>query len=128
LYEMSPDFSDEAGEPLVMESTLPVAHAHPKRMTINTVYLDVERGVGTGQGDAQDIDPEIELAWSKDGGHTFSTPRYLKLGQQGQRRRLPRTHKLGQAGDAGFVFRLRCSAKVARAIYGMSADAETDAL
>jgi len=126
LYEMSPDFADEAGAPLVLDMTMPPVHAHPKRLTVNTMYVDAERGVGTGQGTAPNIDPEIVLSWSKDGGHSFTGSRPLKLGQQGQRRRLLRTHRLGQAGDAGFVFRLQCSAKVARAIYGMSAEVETD--
>jgi hypothetical protein len=47
--------------------------------------VGLERGVGTGQGDAQDIDPEIALEWSLDGGATFGGSRLIKLGQQGKR-------------------------------------------
>ena len=126
LYEMSQDFKDEAGDPLVFSVTLPPVTAYPYPVSISALYIDVERGVGTGQGEAQDIDPEIMVEWSKDGGATWVGPRVLKIGQQGKRLTRVVARRLGQS-LLGFTFRLSCSAKVSRAIYGVYAEIEKDA-
>lgn len=127
LYEMSASFHDEAGDPLVMSVTLPPVHAFPHRLTFNALYFDAERGVGTGQGAAHDIDPELMVEWSDDGGATFRHQRTLRLGQLGKRMTRVTTHRLGQCGRDGRVFRLSCSARVARALYQVMADVEKDA-
>lgn len=127
LYEMGPEFADEAGSPLVMSLTLPPVHAFPKLLTFNALFIDCQQGVGTGQGDAQDIDPELMLEVSRDGGATFTTQRTIKLGQQGQNLIRTKTYRLGQAPEDGYTFRLSCSAKVARAFYGLMADVESEA-
>lgn len=126
LYEMGPQFFADAGEPLVMQATLPPLLAPGKRITIHRAWWDCERGVGTGQGDAQDIDPEIMVEWSLDGGATFGGARKIKLGQQGKRTNELEVRRLGQCKGLGFVFRLTCSAKVARAIYQGQAEIDVN--
>lgn len=127
LFEMSPEFFDDAGDPLVSTVVLPPVHGFPFRLQHNALYIDCEKGVGTGQGEPQDIDPEMMLAWSHDGGETYGGERVLKLGQQGRNLTRIRTFRLGQAPQDGRVYRLSWSAKVARALYGISADIEKDA-
>ena len=124
LYEMSPEFGDEAGEPLIASTTLPPVHTFPEPITVHAVHIDCERGVGTGQGETQDVDPEIMLEVSRDGGNTFSTERRLKIGEQGNRVLRVKSHRFGQSESDGFTFRVSCSAKVVRALYGMSAEVE----
>lgn len=127
LYEMSATFGDEAGSPLVVDITLPPVHSYPSRITVHSVHMDVEKGVGLGQGATQDIDPELVLLWSRDGGHTFTAQRTMSMGQQGKRVDELVTYRLGQSKEDGFVFRLQCSAKVARAFYQMMAQVEKEA-
>ena len=122
LYEMSADFYDEAGTALVSEIILPPVHAFPYPLIFNAIYIDVQAGVGTGQGDDQDVDPEIMISWSEDGGETFGNERRLKLGQQGKTTTRVRAYRLGTSKEDGRVFKLSMSAKVARAIYGISVD------
>jgi hypothetical protein len=126
VYEMSQDFKTEASSPLVFSVTLPPVSAYPHPLTLDALYIDVERGVGSGQGNAQDIDPEIMLEWSKDGGATWNGPRMLKIGKQGKRLTRVTARRLGQS-LLGFTLRISCSAKVARAIYGVYAEIEKDA-
>lgn len=126
LYEMSQQFSDEDGDPLVFSVTLPPVSAYPHLLTLDALHIDVERGVGSGQGNSQDIDPEIMLEWSKDGGATWNGPRALKIGQQGKRLKRVTTWRLGQS-LLGFTLRISCSAKVSRALYGVYAKIEKDA-
>lgn len=126
LYEMSQTYKDEAGDPLIFSVTLPAVSAYPHPITLDALYVDVERGVGTGQGDAQDIDPEIMVEWSVDGGATWNGPRALKIGQQGKRLTRVNSFRFGQS-LLGFMLRLSCSAKVSRALYGVYADVTKDA-
>ena len=122
IYEMSADFFDEAGDPLVSELTMPPVHAFPSPLVFNAMYIDVQRGVGTGVGATEDVDPELMVSWSEDGGETFAGERVLKLGQMGKTTTKVRAFRLGRSGENGRVFRISCSAKVARALYGVSVD------
>ena len=88
---------------------------------------DVEKGVGTGQGEPQDIDPHCMVELSRDGGTTFSTQRMLSLGRQGARMTRVRTRRLGQYGQDGCVIAFSWSGKFARAMYAAAADVTKDA-
>lgn len=124
LYEMGPEFGDEAGEPLIMSTTLPPVTAYPAELVFNSVYLDAEKGVGLTTGNAADVDPVLMLEWSDDGGYTFHGQRFLRLGRQGKRIDALKTYRLGRTKEDGRVFRVSCSAKVVRALYQMTADVE----
>lgn len=126
LYEMSASFSDEAGNPLKLSVTLPPVHAYPARLTFNAVHLDVEKGVGVGVGATEDVDPEMVLRVSRDGGYTFATERRLFIGRQGQRTQRIRTHRLGQATPDGLVFQIEAPTRTVRALYQMQADVERE--
>lgn len=126
LYEMGPQFFDDASKPLVMQATLSPLVVPGRKITVNRVWMDVERGVGTGDGAAADVDPEILVSWSLDGGATFSANRVVKLGQQGRRTNELELYRLGQCKGLGFVFRFTMSAKVAKALYQAQAEIEVD--
>lgn len=126
LYEMGPQFFSNADAPLVMEMTMAPLVVPTKRITVHRAWWDMERGVGTGQDEPQDIDPEAVVSWSLDGGHTFTAERTIKLGQQGQRTRELVLNRLGQCKGQGFVFRLQCSARIARAVYQGQAEITVD--
>lgn len=128
LYEMDASFPDESGTELVSQITLPPVHAFPYPLTFNALYVDVEKGVGLYDGATQDVDPELMLEWSRDGGATFAGWRTLSLGKLGKALTRVRTRRIGQAGQDGLTFRLSWSARVARALYGVSADVERDAV
>lgn len=126
LYEMGPQFLDDAGQPLVLETVLPPLVLPGKKITVHRAWWDWERGVGTGQGDDADVDPEVMIQWSLDGGATFSGNRTVKLGAQGRRTNDLEIRRLGQCKGQGFVFKLTCSAKVAKAIYQGQAEITVD--
>jgi hypothetical protein len=124
IYEMSDTFGDEAGDPLIMTVIPPAVHAFPYRLAMHAAYIDIEAGVGTDADstETQDVEPELMLSWSDDGGATFGSTRNLSLGRAGQRRKRVKCFKLGTTGEDGRVFKLSCSAKVARAMYGLTLD------
>lgn len=47
LYEMSSDYLDEAGEPLVMKIGFPPTHAFPARVIFDAMFVDIVAGKGT---------------------------------------------------------------------------------
>lgn len=69
-----------------------------KRTAQHNLQLDLETGVGLNLG--QGSDPEVMLRWSDDGGHTWSSEHWNKIGKIGQYgkrviwRRLGMTDKL----------------------------------
>lgn len=69
-----------------------------KRTAQHSLQLDIEAGVGLNDG--QGSDPEVMLRWSDDGGHTWSSEHWNKIGKIGQYgkrviwRRLGMTEKL----------------------------------
>lgn len=124
LYEMSAEFTDEAGDPLVSEIIIPPVHAFPARLRHNTLYIDMQRGVGTGTGEVDEIAPVVMVSWSEDGGETFGNERQLQLGEQGKNLIRVRTHRLGIAPENGRVYKLSVSAKVRRGFYGLTIEAD----
>ena len=51
-------------------------------MFYSNLQIDCETGLGlsTGQGS----DPQLQISWSKDGGHSFTVARWTSLGKQGE--------------------------------------------
>ena len=67
--------------------------------------IELECNPGSASGD---LDPQIEVRSSRDGGHTFGMYRTASLGAQGERRKRPRWRRFGffDAPGALFDFRL----------------------
>ena len=114
IFEASLDAYDDDGEPIVRTATSAPMHGNGKRMTVGTVEVEVESGVGltTGQGS----DPQLVLDWSDDGGRTFSNYLSRSMGAIGatkQRVRFTRTGSFRQR-----VWRIRVSDPVKSIIIG----------
>ncbi len=56
------------------------------------------------------------LAWSVDGGNTWSGNRHLPLGKSGKYKTRVHAYRLGRFADKGVAFRIRVSDPVPRAI------------
>lgn len=124
LYDMSPNYFDDAGVALVSEAVLPTVNAFPYRLTFNEVFFDIQNGVGLVNGSPQDIDPEMMFSLSRDGGATFGKQKFLKVGKAGRNITRVREQQLGQFGEDGVVFKVSFSSKTARAIYQAGADVD----
>lgn len=80
IYEMSLDFGTDDGTPIRRVRRCPHLNSLRQWIFYQEFTLDIETG------NALDVtaDPGMTLAWSKDGGHTFSPPRSRSFGLQGQ--------------------------------------------
>lgn len=123
LYVMSSDAYDEAGDELVMRVQLPAVHAFPDAVTFDALDIDVVPGLGAhpGTGAAQDVDPEIMVRWSDDGGISWGGERRVSTGRMGETVKRVRTTRLGTCRQIGRTFEISASTKTAKGLLGVSA-------
>lgn len=120
IYKLDLDTYTENGETIISEAVSITNFNNTNRTIINRFRLDAEVGVGltTGQGS----DPEIMMQWSKDGGKTYSSELWRKLGKIGKYNTRVVWRRLGLARN--IVFKLRISDPVKRAIFQPFVDIE----
>jgi hypothetical protein len=126
LYKMKTDVYDEGGQPLVAVRTTSVIRKNQNRITVDSVQVLTEPGVGLVTGDPEDVNPMMLFSWSRDGGRTWSAEADspLSLGTIGETTETPTIYQLGQG--VNWVFRAKISAKVKRVILGAFAEFEQD--
>lgn len=121
LYEIDMDTTLEGSDLMVITMrSLPMG-ASPDRAIVFTAELDLITGRASLTGTVPQTDPFCELKYSDDGGATWSMPRQLELGEQGQYSRRCRTHRLGRTGAKwGRVWELKCSDPHVRSLKKMT--------
>jgi hypothetical protein len=85
---------------------LPTGQNNLKRTAHHSLQLDCETGVGLNIG--QGSDPEVMLRWSDDGGHTWSSEHWKKMG------------KIGEYGYRTLWRRLGMTTKIRDRVYEVS--------
>lgn len=96
VYQMSLDFFDDNGDPLVKKRISPYISAEKALITHAQFELDMEVGIGavTGQG----VDPQVMMRYS-DNGRTFSSELWRTIGALGDYNTRVKWNKLGRARD-----------------------------
>ncbi len=122
IYEMRSDVYEDNGLPLVSMRTS--QHLFDRKgmenIFIRRLTLDMETGVGDGGLALQTgMDPQAALAWSDDGGHTWSNEYIASMGAAGRYRTRVIWRRLGYARDR--IFRVTISDPVKRILIGADA-------
>lgn len=97
IYQMSLDFFDDDGDPLVKKRISPHIDEEKRLITHAQFELDMEVGVGTVNGQGED--PQIWMQYSDDGGHTWSNKLFRTLGALGNFFTRVKWNKLGKSRD-----------------------------
>ena len=123
LYEWDIDTYTDAGDTIVRVRDTGPLHgellgAAGKRVEMDRFELIMETGVGLVSG--QGSDPVVMLQVSDDGGKTFSTERWGKVGKLGQYKWKIEWHALGSFFER--IVRLKMSDPVFFSIHSASAD------
>jgi len=116
VYEQDLETYDLAGDALVAERTSPFLHTDRKLLYHSVFELDIQAGVGLDGGLVPGTEPEAMLAWSDDGGHTWSHEHWVSLGAAGQYLTRALWRRLGRSRQR--VYRVRIADPVKRAIIG----------
>ena len=114
IYEMGSEFGTDDGDPIVSIRVAP--HLFDKQglenLFIYRMQIDAEMGVGDGEGS----DPQVELSFSDDGGHTYGNPYPASLGKQGEYKKELTWRRLGYTRNG--VVKLQISDTCKRVILG----------
>lgn len=112
LYEQSASYYTNAGDVLYRERTSP-HNSRPdmERIAFSSFKADVVVGVAP-----QGVEPVAELAWSDDGGNTWSNWLSRSIGAVGEYAQRVEWHRLGNARDR--VWKLRCTSNAKFSIVG----------
>ena len=102
VYEMSLDFYDDDGDPLVKKRILP--HIDEARRLIPHTQLELNMEAGVGLTSGQGSDPQIIMRYSDDNGHTWSSELWRDIGEKGKYGTQVIWNKLGMARDRIYEF------------------------
>ena len=123
IYEQASTIEDENGKQRIVNCVSNVIYSGVSRVRHNSLYLDVETGVGNAEDtDSEDVNPEVIVSWTDDGGHTFTGYRQVSIGEQGKYKHRVKINRLGTSGIQGRSYRVTCSAAVKFALVGAMAD------
>jgi len=92
-----------------------------KRLTLRSITLDFQMGVGENSGVYEE--PQVSLYLSRDGGYTYGNAYIASLGAPGQYNNRVKFNRLGMSRD--FVGRISVAAPVNVVLLGASAEIET---
>ena len=125
IYQLDPEVYSDAGEAIIRTRRSAPIHsgnfgADNKEFEINSLEIILETGVGLLSG--QGSNPLIGLSVSRDGGKTFGTERFLRVGGLGERITV-RTGSLGRFRQS-CILQLQVSDPIFWAIYAANLDVE----
>lgn len=105
IYQLSSTIYQDNGNPIVSMRTS--QHTFDKNELNNTIVNRIQIDAETGVGDNTTLSPQASLAWSLDGGHTYSNDYQGALGPLGQYKTRLLWRRLGIARER--LWRLICS-------------------
>lgn len=113
LYYLDNTYYKEADNPLIAKIISSPLFNNLIRTSINSLWLDMETGVGTTTG--QGNDPELIFQSSDDGGRTYSNEQFVKIGELGKYREVVKITSIGQSDN--YTFKIKISDPIKRRIY-----------
>lgn len=99
IYKMSSEYYDDAGTPIRRMRVSPHQYTGMEYVYFNAFQIDMETGIGKAAGNTENIDPQVMLRTSRDGGHTWSSERWVSAGKIGQYTKRALWRRLGRARD-----------------------------
>ncbi len=125
LYELDPEVYTDAGDAIIRTRDTAPIHSglvgqDHKPFEINSFELVLETGVGLTAG--QGSDPRVAVSVSRDGGKSFGTERFLRVGTLGEIVTV-RTGGFGRFKES-CVLRVRVSDPIYWCIYSANIDME----
>lgn len=125
IYELDNRTYTDVGETIVRTRDTATLHggqfqAPGKEFELNDLMFFLETDVGLLQG--QGSDPVMAISFSKDGGKTFGTERFVKVGKLNDGRTVARVKNCGRFYQC--TIRIRVSDPIYWAIYGGVAEVE----
>lgn len=110
VYELSETARTDDGAPITRLRDTPYIAEEGKRIFFPVVQLDMETGIGAGNGAASN--PKVALSWTDDGGHTYSDEHVVSAGKVGEYGARARWTRLGSSRGRSFRVKITDPVKV----------------
>lgn len=112
LYKIDLDYHKDNNEPILRLRQSPHVSSTLNRMFVHLFEVDCEFGVGLDEDGRplSDVNPQLVLRISHDGGNTWSIPAYATMGKIGEYKARARWQRLGSSRD--FMFQVSSSDNV----------------
>lgn len=121
IYELRLGYSRDEVGPIRRLRASPHIFDKYQLRTIASMEFIFQAGVGVATGtDDEEVNPQVMLRISKDGGQTYGYQRTAPIGAQGEYRTRAKFNRLGRARD--FIAEMSISAPVPIAIAGANLD------
>lgn len=122
LHAQDVSLGTEDGDQIPWSVTIPTIHMFPFAFRVNALYADALTGVGLVSSNAQDSQPKLLIDYTKDGGNSWATVRFVSLGTAAQAYVRVKERLFGRCDKNGIAFRFRSFAAVARSIQQLAID------
>ena len=122
LYTIDAEEYDDGGNEFVLELWCPHVHGFPNSIIADKLDIDIGSGVGLVSGTAEDVDPQIAVSYSDDGGKIFKGERYTAIGRAGERRMLVSLNAWGRINPKGRIWKIAGSGRVLRSVIQATID------
>ncbi len=116
LYALDTANFRDGPMPMTMELWCPHFHKFPSWLSVRMLKIDVVTGVAPANGLPADINPQLLIDYSDDGGRNFKGERLESLGSLGEYAKTVETFNWGTVREKGRIWRFRASAQVLRCI------------
>ena len=115
IFTMDSSILTDSGQPIISIRTSQTLYDKGERdpLFISRLWVDCETGVGTN---GETPDPQAELSWSNDGGHTFGNGYQASLGAIGKFQTRLVWRRLGRSRDR--IWKLQISDSVKKVLIG----------
>jgi len=116
VYKLTPTVYTENGAVVTRTRTTPVISEEDKRITLTRLQIDFEEGINAAG------DPQADLSWSKDGGHTFSPVQSESIGATGAYTNRVVWRRIGQFRE--IIFKLQVAHDMRAIVLGAFGELE----
>jgi hypothetical protein len=124
LFELTDFVLTEDEQPLIMTIESDAVKAFPARVQCRRADFDVNVGYGREIGlDPIEVDPQVMVSWSDDGGVSWSTPLIRSIGREGRYSQLVSVLNTGLAYPQGRKWRVQVSDPVPVTLVGGTMEA-----
>jgi hypothetical protein len=119
VFEVSAATHREGGDPLVFEMISGAVQAFPARLQVPRLDVNMVAAVGRAAGeDPIEVDPQVEITISLNGGYSWGTPLLRSIGQEGEGGRSISVNRLGLCKAKGYRIKLRVADPVPAVLMG----------
>lgn len=99
IYQQSLGIYQDNGNPIRWMRTAPHIADDLEYIYHSRIQIDMETGTGLITGGIQDVNPQVMLSWSDDGGHVYSNEYLMDVGRIGNYKTRCYRNRLGRSRD-----------------------------